>query len=659
MQNSNKIINDKDTLLIIEDPIIKSNTLNQLKPEFFNYYKNITIDKGKVVGSHSNFPVLISIFDIDLHDHTQASGNDIVFFSNSQWLDYEIELYNKIYNGTHAQLIVWIRLPLISDIEDTIISMFFGNSTMESEQNPEGVWYENYIMVHHLNGSSYSELDDSTSNNNDVSSQYDSPHYNIEGKIGNAVEFDGDAGTDGLVVDDSNSLDITSNITLSAWVKCDSITQHNKIISKNNLQNEPWNSYSMTFDRDNNYFRMEMTGDGSQRTVERPIPATVSTWYYISVSYDQTSMRITVNGENEYINNIGSMTIPTSSLPLTIGREYYDKEYFDGIIDEPRISNIARSHDWSLTEYANQNDPSSFYSIGESIRLDFNAPTVIIDPSLPSGPYGQNQTYKEVVINATITDAESQVLKAITMIEADEPFNITMNLIAGTWTCKWDNISDYSNRDYMIRIWAVDEAGNINPNEFFVVTINNLPYTPDGDGGEGDNGGEGELGGDNGLFMIIIIILAVIGSVASIGTYGLIKMKNRNKTVSSLDDKILKISGDIRDTNTFLKEATSSFKELTPPPKIKTMERKHISKVDKRKYELTPLPKLNSIERKDIKRLDKKKNELTPLPKLNETGKDSKFLLQDEILKKELKKKTADEKLDLLRKIGQDKDTLD
>ena len=182
--------------------------------------------------------------------------------------------------------------------------------------------------------------------------------------------------------------------------------------------------------------------------------------------------------EDNITNNVNSMTIATSSAPLTIGREYIEKEYLDGIIDEVRISNIARSYDWILTEYANQNEPSSFYSIGESVRLDFNAPSVVIDPSIPSDPYGQNQTYKEVKINATITDAETGVLKAIAMIDGDGPFNITMNQIAGRWTGIWDNVSEYSNGDYRITIWVIDEVGNINQKEEVECFKNQLEELP-------------------------------------------------------------------------------------------------------------------------------------------------------------------------------------
>jgi len=39
------------------------------------------------------------------------------------------------------------------------------------------------------------------------------------------------------------------------------------------------------------------------------------------------------------------------------------KNFFDGTIDEVRISNVARNADWINTSHNNQNDPSGFLSV--------------------------------------------------------------------------------------------------------------------------------------------------------------------------------------------------------------------------------------------------------------------------------------------------------
>jgi hypothetical protein len=56
-------------------------------------------------------------------------------------------------------------------------------------------------------------------------------------------------------------------------------------------------------------------------------------------------------------------TAPLVNEP-TIGNTATLNRGFDGQLQEARISDIARSVDWLLTEFNNQDDPSSFYSVG-------------------------------------------------------------------------------------------------------------------------------------------------------------------------------------------------------------------------------------------------------------------------------------------------------
>ncbi|MFX1432125.1 MAG: DUF2341 domain-containing protein, partial [Promethearchaeota archaeon] len=118
----------------------------------FYYYKEITIDHNKVSGSSNltNFPLLLSIYDKDLHDHAQADGEDMAFYSGTKWLNHEIELFNQCYNSTHAQLVAWVQIPSLSTLIDTKIYMYYGNSTIISQENPSGVWDDNFKGVWHL-----------------------------------------------------------------------------------------------------------------------------------------------------------------------------------------------------------------------------------------------------------------------------------------------------------------------------------------------------------------------------------------------------------------------------------------------------------------------------------------------------------------------------
>ena len=76
----------------------------------WQFRKNITIDPTKVDADLTNFPVFIDFYDSDLQQDAQVSGNDIIFSdATGSILDHEIELYQRVYNSSHAHLIAWIK----------------------------------------------------------------------------------------------------------------------------------------------------------------------------------------------------------------------------------------------------------------------------------------------------------------------------------------------------------------------------------------------------------------------------------------------------------------------------------------------------------------------------------------------------------------------
>jgi len=125
----------------------------------FGFRKKITIDNAKVSGTSDllNFPLLIKIEnDNDLKTTvnggqvTSTNGYDIVFRAADEvtQLDHEIESYD----GTTGTLTAWIKIPVLDHNDDTVIYLYYGDSSISSSQeNATGVWTNNYIAVWHLN----------------------------------------------------------------------------------------------------------------------------------------------------------------------------------------------------------------------------------------------------------------------------------------------------------------------------------------------------------------------------------------------------------------------------------------------------------------------------------------------------------------------------
>ena len=115
-----------------------------------DYRKNLTINHNYVDGNLTNFPVLINIYDNDLHDDVQSDGDDIDFTDiDGNNLDHEIEFFDQTYNSSHAHLVAWVQVNL-TGTSDTVVCMLYGNSGCGSQQNPTGVWDSDFLGVWHL-----------------------------------------------------------------------------------------------------------------------------------------------------------------------------------------------------------------------------------------------------------------------------------------------------------------------------------------------------------------------------------------------------------------------------------------------------------------------------------------------------------------------------
>ncbi|MFW9941786.1 MAG: DUF2341 domain-containing protein, partial [Candidatus Thorarchaeota archaeon] len=338
----------------------------------FQYYKTITIDHTKVAGSgsYSNFPVLINITDSDLRLDVQSDGDDIAFSSQNNWLDHEIELFDQTYSSTYAHLIAWIRVPELSGVTDTIIRMYYGNSTMSSQQNPTGVWDSDYRGVWHLNEESLTDpAIDSTSNSND-GTYTNSPFLAQNGQIHNSVGFTDSSGQRVQVSDDA-SLDISNELTVEAWINPNVDYKWMTIASK---MDGAWGG-GLVSDFDiyvaindmGNYDIGLSNPSNSYNEWGSSVSISTGSWQHFVFTYQSsTSMgRIFVDGSYIAEHNFGIGTLGTNGRPFYIGfNRGWTGEVFDGLIDEVRISSRPRSSGWIYTEYQNQYDPDSFYLIG-------------------------------------------------------------------------------------------------------------------------------------------------------------------------------------------------------------------------------------------------------------------------------------------------------
>ena len=332
----------------------------------WNYRKKITIDHTKVSGTTnlSNFPVLISLTDSDLQSKAQSDGDDILFTSSNGTtkLDHEIESYTS----STGALVAWVNISDLSYTTDTIIYMYYGNSSVGSQQNPNGVWATNtYGAVWHYSETSGTRYD-STNNNNDLT-DYNTVTYGT-GKIGTAASFNR-ASKEYFMIDAGNqtNLNFNSDYTVTFWINFtddnNSIYLIRKVYNSSNYISIQWLNEAPThlwvrhynagnYDTESSSFDNSTTSTG--------------TWYMMSITFkDSTDAIIFCLNNSCDAADTMSYTYPGYATSLTIGSSQpgADDKYMYGLLDEFRITNTTRSNDWIITEYNNQSNPGTFYSV--------------------------------------------------------------------------------------------------------------------------------------------------------------------------------------------------------------------------------------------------------------------------------------------------------
>lgn len=190
------------------------------------------------------------------------------------------------------------------------------------------------VAAYSFNEGTGSSVGDSSGNGN--SGTVSGATWSTTGKFGNALSFNGTSNY--VTINDSATLDLTTGMTLEAWVKPSALTGWRSIIMKEKSGNLVYGMYANT---DSNKPSGEIYTTGN-RDVRSSSALTTTDWKYVAVTYDGINIKIYVDG-NEVGSTATSGNIATSNNALRIGGNSVWGEYFKGLIDEVRIYDRALS----------------------------------------------------------------------------------------------------------------------------------------------------------------------------------------------------------------------------------------------------------------------------------------------------------------------------
>ncbi len=436
-----------------------ASTLNWYSSEW-QYRKKITINSANVSDNLTDFPVLVSVTDTDLKDHAKSDASDIVFTASDGTTKLKREI--ESYDNSDGTLVAWVKTDL-SSTTDTEVYLYYGYAGA-SETSDTDTWDTNFIMIQHMTDETTSSIEDSTTNNNDGTKQgAGEPAVTASGKIGDAQDFDGS--NDKITVNDSTSLSFTNDeMTIEVWVKADTLpTNETSILRKDN-------QWQMAFVDSDTIRNLIATNGITGWTAANDEDYTFSTdtWYYWTFVYNGPNVRHMIDAQQVGSSHTVTGNITDNANVAEIGRCSYTNEFLDGIIDELRISNVARSDAWIETSYNNQSAPGDFFNVGSEESAGYERDLYNIpDHSTGSGVIDSVNAYFSIARDSVIGDAgiwrdtnNTHTIGALN-VWTDVPFN-SENKTSGSFNHTSDTQTDLTADGWYLIMYEIRSTSTSN-----------------------------------------------------------------------------------------------------------------------------------------------------------------------------------------------------
>jgi len=343
------------------------------------------VQHGQVAADQTGFPVLITaacfatncpeILTTGNAHAAQSDGGDLRFSTDSagaSQIPCEVVVWSQ--NATFASAKAEIHVPrnILTGSDVTIYVWWSaGGGLSQPAANAafgaQSVWDSNYKLVSHLPDGTTLSVADSTGINSPTNHSATATAGMVDG-CGNFVA----ASSQYIDVGASNNL---TNLTIEAWFYNQNNVTFQRILS--NLTNPTYNGYEMYYgDSPGNSKITFGVASAGTYSVQRTVAGIGNgVWHHVVCTLSGTTQVIYVDGATPSQSRLaGSGVIANSSLNLNIGRwPGSGSDFFDGQIDEVRVSDIARSASWVTTQYNNQNAPGSFVIAGARVDISTGA----------------------------------------------------------------------------------------------------------------------------------------------------------------------------------------------------------------------------------------------------------------------------------------------
>ncbi len=334
---------------------------------------------------------------------------------------------------------------------------------------------------------------------------------------GSCLEFDGD--NEYVNVPHVTSIAVAGSITIEAWVyHTESQSGDHRIVSKD----ASTDGYVLYLNSDNIAGKV---GDGSNCYLNSSVDVPLNSWQHLAMTADGSDLRLYLNEKKVDSKSCGS--VQSNTVDLAISRHTGGSQYFNGLIDQVRIYNYARTPAQVAWDY-NRGKPIGHWKLDEcqgTIAYDSsgigNTGNINIGPSGPqtsagtcataSTAWGSGSTGKySASLNFDGTDDYVNIANSSSLNFGNNDFSISFytyrtatGLQGGSYLKKGNYTAGIDTYDRIFRVntntgelahIALDATQNQWEHHIFTVTQNSTPYIKHYIDGIFNNSGYSEVG---------------------------------------------------------------------------------------------------------------------------------------------------------------------
>jgi|GEM_PF-3545940 len=265
---------------------------------------------------------------------------------------------------------------------------------------------ENAVLILHLDEGAGTTASDASGYGNNGTLSASSW---ADGKYGKALNANGAS----ITVQDANSLDLTTGMTILCWLKYTTASSDYLSVLDKGSQNCYFLRRDNTPEGEKITAFINVGGSVEPRVNSGYVPV-LNEWFHVGVTFDGSTLKIYINGELKGSSTRSGSIIPNAS-PLTIGGSW------PGLIDEVKIYNRAFTADEIKADYGGQ-----FLGVFNSPGGDFTSSVYDCEDTFT---FGQIAWIADVPEGCTLSFYTSTSPDRITWTETG-PYRVSGSVIA-------------------------------------------------------------------------------------------------------------------------------------------------------------------------------------------------------------------------------------